>query len=111
MERRQMGPGLGRDGGYKGSSGRWSPVGVEFKIGGRSLPLDNRVRRHQLEMNDLAIAVLRREISRQFKVVNEQHVVANAAVVLHQIADRAGLSRACHERGRDPALLLGFLEQ
>ena len=62
-------------------------------------------------MHDLAVTVLWREIGRQFKVIDEQHVVADADIRSHQIADRA--SRTClrDEWGRDPALLLRFFEQ
>ena len=53
-------------------------VHVELEVVGPTHPLDDGIRRHQLEMNDLAVAVFRREICRQFEVVDEQHVVANA---------------------------------
>src|ERR1700736_5853382 len=68
-------------------------VDVELEVRGRADALEYFGGGHQLEVDNLSVTVLRREIGGRFQIVDEQHIVTDAEPSFHPVGDGAGGNR------------------
>src|SRR5215469_472567 len=86
-------------------------IDVELEVRSLADPLEYCRCRHQFEIDDLAVPVLRYEVSRHFEIVHEQHVIADPEPSLHPVRDGASGNRLAHQARRDRGLLLTLFQQ
>jgi hypothetical protein len=84
---------------------------IEFEAGRFSENPLHLAQRHELEVGNLAVMVLRHEIGRQFQIIDEDRVVAQAGIELHTVAQRPAGPRPARQFLRHRGLFRRLLDE